>query len=268
MFNLPPDRPAIMGVLNVTPDSFSDGGRFFEQEEALKQGLAMAEAGADIIDVGGESTRPGATAVDAVEELGRVIGVVQALVAAGVPVSIDTSKASVARACLAAGAVVVNDVTALSDPDMANTCAIAECSVCLMHMQGNPRTMQDAPVYEDVVVEVREHLLERARRAEVAGISPDRIWLDPGIGFGKTVEHNLTLLRHLKWLVEAGYPVMVGVSRKSFIGKVLGDLPAEERLEGTLAAQTLAQAAGARVIRTHDVKESVRAMNLTKAVLG
>ncbi len=260
----------MMGIVNVTPDSFSDGGRHYSAEAAIAAGLRMVEEGADIVDVGGESTRPGAEAVPVEEELRRVIPVVSSLAAAGVQVSIDTMKARVAAEAIGSGAAIVNDVTALSDPGMAEVVRDAGCKVCLMHMKGDPRTMQQGPVYGDVVHEVRDYLLERARRAESFGIGREQIWVDPGIGFGKTVQHNLLLLKRLGVLVEAGYPVMVGVSRKSFIGRILGSdhpLPPEDRLEGTLAAQIVAQFNGARIIRAHDVKEARRAIEITAAIM-
>lgn len=259
-----------MGIINVTPDSFSDGGVHFSAQTAIDAGLRMIDEGADLVDVGGESTRPGAEEVPVEEELRRVIPVVEALASKGVKVSIDTLKARVAREALAAGAEMVNDVTALSHPEMAGIVAGASCTVCLMHMQGTPRTMQQNPVYNDVVTEVRDYLVERAQFAQQRGIAKERIWIDPGIGFGKTVQHNLLLLKHLHVLVATGYPVLIGVSRKSFIGRVLNPdspLPVEERLEGTLAAQAIAQMSGARIIRAHDVKESRRAIDIVSAVL-
>lgn len=266
------DRPLIMGILNVTPDSFSDGGRYLDSVAALSRARQMIAEGADLIDVGGESTRPGATEVAPDEELRRVIPVVEGLASDGVKVSVDTSKALVAKECLEAGAAMINDVSAFSDPHMAGVCAAAKCAVCLMHMQGAPRTMQSNPQYRDVVAEVRELLLLRARLAEKAGVCKEHIWLDPGIGFGKTVRHNLLLLCHLDSLVETGYPVMVGISRKSFLGKVAtpdeNPLPLEERLEAGLAAQVLAQHNGVRMVRTHDVKASVRAATMASAIIS
>lgn len=267
-FELPVGRPALMGVLNVTPDSFSDGGQHFSPEAALDRAHRMMEDGADLIDVGGESTRPGAEPVSAEEERRRVLPVVEVLVREGVPVSIDTSKAVVAAACLDVGAVVVNDVTAFGDLAMAGVCSGAGCSVCLMHMQGEPRTMQASPHYNDVVQDVGAFLQVRAQFAASNGISPDRIWVDPGIGFGKTLEHNLTLLRNLDALVALGHPVLIGVSRKSFIGKLLDGVPVDQRLEGSLAAQVWAQAKGAKIIRTHDVLEAKRAAMVAQAILG
>jgi dihydropteroate synthase len=270
MFLLPDDRPALMGILNVTPDSFFDGGRHFEKSAAVERALEMIEEGADLIDVGGESTRPGAEEVEPDEEVRRVLPVIEALVDQGIEVSIDTMKPEVAIQALYAGASVLNDVGGLRDPAMLEIAAAADCSICIMHMQGDPRTMQERPQYEDVVAEVRSYLLDAARRAERRGIERDRIWIDPGIGFGKTVSHNVQLLRHLDQMVQTEYPVLIGVSRKSFIGRLLGreeTLPLEDRLEGTLAAQTLAQAAGARIIRTHDVLAARRAIDLAAAIL-
>jgi len=260
-----------MGIVNVTPDSFSDGGLHFGAGDAIAAGLRMIEDGADCVDVGGESTRPGAEEVPVEEELRRVISVVEALAMKRVTVSIDTMKPAVARAALAAGAAIVNDVTALADPDMADVVAAAGCTVCLMHMKGNPKTMQANPHYDDVVAEVRDFLIERARFAESRRIARNKIWIDPGFGFGKTVQHNLLLLKHLDVFAATGYPVLIGVSRKSTIGRVLNPdspLPVEERLEGSLAAQVVAQMKGARIIRTHDVKATRWAMDMTNAILG
>lgn len=261
-----------MGVLNVTPDSFSDGGRYLDPLRAVDRALQMVSEGADLVDVGGESTRPGADAVPVDEELRRVVPVVEALVGRGIAVSIDTSKPEVARVALAAGAVVLNDVTGLRDPAMRAVAAASACSVCAMHMRGNPRTMQAQAVYRDVVVEVRDELLAAVARCVADGIARERIWIDPGLGFSKNVAQNLELLRRLPELVATGYPVMVGASRKSFIGKVLGSeaapLPVGERLEGTLAVHVLAQAYGARILRVHDVPAARRAMDMASAVLG
>jgi dihydropteroate synthase len=261
-----------MGILNVTPDSFSDGGKHLSFTDAVEAGLRMIDDGADLIDVGGESTRPGAEPVSVFEELWRTIPVVEGLRKQGIAVSIDTTKAKVAREALVAGASVVNDITALRDAEMATVCAQAGCTVCLMHMQGEPRTMQKSPHYDDVVGEVKGFLLHAALRAESVGVAREKIWIDPGIGFGKTVEHNLTLLRNVDQFVATGYPVLIGVSLKSFLARI-GQakahlMPVEERLSGTLAAQVLAQAAGAKIIRTHNVKEARRAMDVAEAVLG
>jgi dihydropteroate synthase len=261
-----------MGVLNVTPDSFSDGGRFFEPNRALDRAREMVAEGADVIDVGGESTRPGAESVTVEEELRRTVGIVASLASEGVAVSIDTSKPEVANACLDAGALIVNDVTALRNDDMKRVCADAACTVCLMHMKGDPRTMQTAPAYEDVVGEVKEELDVRAQNAIKAGVARHNIWIDPGIGFGKTVEHNLRLLKGIGELVALGYPVLVGISRKSFIGRLLGPesapLPVEERLVGSLAAQTVAQMNGVRIVRTHDVAATRGAARVVQAILS
>jgi dihydropteroate synthase len=260
-----------MGVLNVTPDSFSDGGLFFDPESAMDHARAMVAQGADVIDVGGESTRPGSEPVTADEELRRTEQVVRRLAQEGIAVSIDTSKSEVAKACLDAGAVVVNDVTALRNDEMKRVCAAAGCTVCLMHMKGDPRTMQTNPAYHDVVQEVRDELAAHAESAERHGVSRHDIWLDPGIGFGKSIQHNLLLLNHIDEIVALGYPVLVGISRKSFIGRLLGSegtpLPASERLHGSLAAQTVAQSRGARIIRTHDVAATKRAATIAQAIL-
>ena len=242
-----------MGVLNVTPDSFSDGGRFTDPEAAIEHAMGMVEAGADIVDVGGESARPGAAAVTEADEASRTLPVVGALAGSGVIVSIDTSKPSVAAAAIEAGASIVNDVTGLRDADMLAVLASSDVGVVIMHMLGTPRTMQQNPHYEDVVVEVRDHLLARADLAVAAGIGVERIVIDPGIGFGKTLEHNLALLANIDLLVETGYPVLVGASRKSFIGTLSGVSKPGERDGPTAAAHALAIAGGARVIRVHDV---------------
>ena len=260
-----------MGIVNVTPDSFSDGGLFLDAEAAIEHGRTLAADGADILDVGGESTRPGAEAVDAEEELERVRPVVEALAGEsgpGVQVSIDTSKTAVAAAALDAGAEIVNDVTALrADPDLAALCADRECGLVLMHMLGDPRTMQENPTYEDVVDEVKAFLAERVDVAITAGVAEERIWVDPGIGFGKTLEHNLELLRRLGELRGLGRPVVVGSSRKSFIGAITGR-EVEDRLGGTVASNVLAVLAGADVVRVHDVLELKQALNVAEAIVG
>jgi len=261
-----------MGILNVTPDSFSDGGLHFLYETAVEAGLAMFEAGADLIDIGGESTRPGAEPVSVGEELRRTIPVIQALVDQGIPVSIDTMKPEVARAALDAGAAVVNDVSGLRNEKMAELVVERKCNVCVMHMQGEPRTMQANPIYGDVVAEVRDYLVTKADELKAKGLRQDQIWIDPGIGFGKTVAHNLRLLNEIDKFADTGYPVLIGVSRKSFLGKLAGSdqkpAPIEDRYEGTLAAQTLAQLKGCRIIRAHDVKGTRRAIDLIAAVLN
>ena len=254
-----------MGILNVTPDSFSDGGRYASLDSAVARAEAMVEEGADIIDVGGESTRPGAVAVPVEDELRRVVPVVEALATRMIPFSIDTRKAEVAKVAVAAGARLVNDVTALGDPAMLPFLCGVAAQVCLMHMQGTPETMQRRPEYEDVVREVRDALVASANRAEQAGVDRTRIWIDPGFGFGKSLRHNMALLAHLPDLVETGYPVLFGVSRKSTLGRLLGsDAPApiEARLPAAIAFQAVAQAAGVRMIRTHDVGETRRVIEL------
>lgn len=261
-------RIQVMGILNITPDSFSDGGVFLEPERAVAHGRAMVAAGAGIIDVGGESTRPGATAVSEDEELDRVIPVVEALSAAlEVPVSVDTSKPAVMRAAVAAGAGLINDVYALREPGAVEAAAELEVPVCLMHMRGEPRTMQVNPEYEDVVGEVRAFLKERIAVCEAAGIHRQRLLADPGFGFGKSPEHNLALLRRLEAFTALGVPVLAGLSRKSLIGHVLGR-PVDERLAGSIALAVLAATRGARILRVHDVAETVDAVRMVEAVLG
>jgi dihydropteroate synthase len=257
-----------MGVVNVTPDSFSDGGLYLDPGKAISHGVDLARAGAAILDVGGESTRPGAQAVSLEEELRRVLPVVEGLAGVGAVISVDTSKAAVAEATLDVGAEIVNDVTALTgDAEMAALCADREATVILMHMAGSPRTMQEDPSYGDVVVEVKAFLAARLEAAVAAGIAEERIWLDPGIGFGKTPEHNLELLRRLAELGELGRPLVIGTSRKSFIGGVDGSA-ASERLGGTIASSVLAAAEGAEVLRVHDVAEVGQALAVATAILG
>jgi dihydropteroate synthase len=259
-------HPVVMGVLNVTPDSFSDGGHFLDTDAAVAHGLAMTHAGAAFIDVGGESTRPGAAAVGADEELRRVLPVVERLRAASrAVISIDTSKPEVIRAAAAAGAGLVNDVRALRQPGALEAARSSGCAVCLMHMQGEPRTMQLAPTYGDVVAEVGAFLGERARACRTAGIDADRLLIDPGFGFGKTLEHNLTLLRRLDELTAVGLPVLVGLSRKSMVGKLTGR-SAGERQTGSVVLAVMAVLAGARVVRAHDVAATVEALKLVAAV--
>ncbi len=261
------ERAKLMGVLNVTPDSFSDGGTFLEPDRAVRHGRELLDAGADLVDVGGESTRPRAEAVDAAEERRRIEPVVAGLAGVGGAVSIDTSKSEVADAALDAGAEIVNDVTALrGDPALAAVCAERGCGVVLMHMLGTPRTMQEGPAYDDVVDEVRAFLGERIQAALDAGVAEERIWVDPGIGFGKTVEHNLELIRRLDELRELGRPIVVGTSRKSFIGKITGREVAD-RLGGTIASNVLAMERGADVLRVHDVAAVRDAVAVAAAVL-
>jgi dihydropteroate synthase len=260
-------RPSVMGVVNVTPDSFSDGGAFLPPQAAIAEARGMLEEGAAIVDIGGESTRPGSEGVSVEEELGRVEPVLAAL--ADVPVSIDTSKAEVARRALGAGAVLVNDVTALrGEPELAGVVADSDAFLCLMHMLGEPRTMQEGPRYDDdVVSEVKAFLEERLEFATEAGIDEERICLDPGIGFGKTVEHNLELLARLDEIVALGRPVLVGASRKRFLGRLLGD---EEALTGPVSAgvalAALAYERGATIFRVHDVREHVEALAVARAL--
>jgi dihydropteroate synthase len=260
-----------MGIVNVTPDSFSDGGLFLDSESAIAHGRELAAEGAEILDIGGESTRPGAEAVSAEVELERVGPVVEALAGdeeVGAIVSIDTSKAPVAAAALDAGAEIVNDVTALrGDPDLASLCAERRCGVVLMHMLGTPRTMQEDPRYDDVVDDVKRFLADRIEVAVDAGIAEERIWVDPGIGFGKTLVHNLELLRRLGELGELERPIVIGTSRKSFVGKLTGR-DVTDRLGGTIASNVLALAGGADVFRVHDVAAARQALDVAAAILG
>ncbi len=259
----------VMGVVNVTPDSFSDGGLYMDAAAAIAHGLELESEGAVVLDIGGESTRPGADPVRAEVELARVLPVVRGLIEAGsrAQISIDTSKASVAAACLAAGATLVNDVTALrGDPEMAGVVAAAGADCCLMHMLGEPRTMQRDPRYDDVVAEVRAFLEDRVAFAVAAGVPVERIIVDPGVGFGKTVAHNLELLRRLEELVAIGPPVLVGTSRKSFLGRLTGRA-VDERVAGTIATSVLAYERGARVFRVHDVAPIHDALTVTAATV-
>ena len=260
--------PSLMGVVNVTPDSFSDGGLFLDPEAAVAHGRELAQGGAEILDVGGESTRPGAEPVGEEEELRRVIPVIEGLRGAGAQISVDTSKAAVAAAALDAGAGIVNDVTALrGDREMGPVCAERGVTVVLMHMLGEPRTMQKDPRYDDVVTDVKAFLAERLEAAVAVGVDEARVWLDPGIGFGKTGTHNMELLRRLGELRELGRPLVIGTSRKSFLGKLDGS-PADQRLGGTIASSILAAAEGADVLRVHDVAEMRQALTVATAILG
>ncbi|MGQ9882051.1 MAG: dihydropteroate synthase [Armatimonadota bacterium] len=263
------ERTVVMGILNVTPDSFYDGGRYAEHGSAVGRALQMVEEGADIIDIGGESTRPGSQPVSEEEELRRVLPVIEAVRArVDVPISIDTTKSRVAEQALQAGACMVNDISGLGfDPRMAEVVAQAGVLCCLMHIQGTPQTMQKNPQYTDVVRDISAYFQERLALAERAGIPRQNIWLDPGIGFGKTVEHNLQILRRLREFTAFGLPILIGTSRKSFIGKVLGDLPPEDRLEGTAATVAVAIMNGANVVRVHDVQVMVRVARMVDAVL-
>ena len=260
------DEPVVMGVLNVTPDSFSDGGRYVETASAVQRGLQMAEEGAAIIDVGGESTRPGAPPVEVREEIERVLPVVEQLAARlAVPVSIDTSKPEVMRAAVAAGARLINDVRALEAPGALEAAAESGAAVCLMHMRGEPRSMQDDPRYGDVVAEVSAYLAGRLQACRAAGIDEGRLCVDPGIGFGKRPEHNLALLAALDRLADPEIPVLIGVSRKSLVGIITGRPPGE-RLAGSLAFAALAVAHGAAIVRTHDVAATVDAVKVASAL--
>lgn len=261
--------PVVFGILNVTPDSFSDGGEFFDAEAAVARALAMLEEGADVIDTGGESTRPGSDPVPPDEELRRVVPVVREILRARpeAVISVDTYRAATAGAALEAGARIVNDVTALrGDPRMVSVVAGAGCPVVLMHMLGEPKTMQKAPHYDDVVREVREFLAGRAEYAVKAGVRPENIILDPGIGFGKTLEHNLALLKRLDILVDLGYPVLVGASRKRFLGKITGAEAAADRIAATVATTVLAYERGASLFRVHDVRANRDALAVAEAV--
>jgi dihydropteroate synthase len=258
-----------MGVVNVTPDSFSDGGLFLEPGAAIEHGRRLAEEGAAILDVGGESTRPGADPVPEDEELRRVLPVVEGLAGLEARISIDTSKLGVARAALDGGATIVNDVTAFrSEPELAGLVAGAGVDCCLMHMLGEPRTMQEDPRYDDVVADVKAFLEERLAFAVAEGVAEERVWLDPGIGFGKTVDHNLELLRRLDEIVAIGRPVVIGTSRKSFIGRLTGGRPEGERLPGTIATNVIALERGATVFRVHDVAAVADALTVAAATVG
>lgn len=256
-----------MGILNVTPDSFSDAGKFFKLDDAVKQGIKMAEDGADIIDVGGESTRPGSNPITIAEELSRVIPVIESLSKQiNVPISIDTYKARVAKEALDAGAQMINDISALRfDPEMKKFAKEFEVPIVLMHIKGTPRNMQENPTYEDVISEITEYLRQSIHIALEAGISREKIIVDPGIGFGKRLEDNLNILKNLKKFSILNCPVLIGCSRKSFIGKIL-DLPVEERLEGSLAVLAVVIMNGANIVRVHDIKESRRVADLVDAI--
>jgi dihydropteroate synthase len=261
------ERTLVMGILNVTPDSFSDGGRFLDRAAAVAHATRMVDDGADILDVGGESTRPGSNAVSVDEELERVRPVIERLAELhpAIPISIDTRKASVAAQALAAGATIVNDVSGGADPEMFDVVRERDAAVVLMHMRGDPATMQEEPRYDDVVGEVHEYLRQRIEAAELAGIDPERIAIDPGIGFGKDLEHNLELMRHVDALLDLRRPVLVGPSRKRFLGTIL-DAPEDDRVEGTIGAVVWLVSRGAHLARVHDVKEVVRAVRVADAI--
>lgn len=258
-------RPLVMGVVNVTPDSFSDGGRYFSSTAAIEHGLQLIDEGADILDIGGESTRPGAEPVSSDEELRRVVPIIEALRSKNIPISIDTMKPEVMRAAIDAGAAMVNDVNALRERGALDVCAASDVGVCLMHMQGAPRTMQSEPHYSDVVAEIKQFLRERATACEQAGIARERIVIDPGFGFGKNREHNLALLRQLKQLTGLGYPVLAALSRKSVLGKITGQ-EVVSRVPASIAAALLAIQNGAHIVRVHDVRATKDALAILQAV--
>jgi dihydropteroate synthase len=257
--------PVVMGVVNVTPDSFSDGGRFLDTHQAIAHGHQLIMEGAAILDIGGESSRPGAQPVSIEEELRRVVPVIEALAGSRTILSIDTSKPEVMRAAAAAGASLINDVYGLRLPGALEAAAESECAVCLMHMQGEPRTMQHAPVYGDVVSEIKAFLLDRVQSCRAAGIPAGRLAIDPGFGFGKTLAHNATLLRRLDAITSEGWPVLVGLSRKSMLGRIL-DRPASERVYGSIALAVMAVLKGARIVRAHDVAATVDALKTVTAM--
>jgi dihydropteroate synthase len=257
--------PVVMGIVNVTPDSFSDGGQFFDAQRAIEHGRQLVAEGAALLDVGGESTRPGAEPVSVEEELRRVVPVIEGLAGTGVVISVDTSKPEVMRAAAAAGAHLINDVYALRLPGALQAAAESGCAVCLMHMQGEPRTMQLDPKYGDVVNEVKAFLVDRVQSCLAAGIAPERIAIDPGFGFGKTLAHNAELLRGLDALTAQRWPVLVGLSRKSMLGKILGR-PAGERVYGSITLAVLAVLKGARIVRAHDVAATVDALKTVAAI--
>jgi dihydropteroate synthase len=263
------DHPVIIGIINVTPDSFSDGGKFLELTDALNQAKRLVDEGADILDIGGESSRPGSESVEEKEEIHRVVPLIESIRNAGidVPISVDTRKLSVAAKAVNAGAEIVNDISALrDDPELADFVAEHKLGLILMHMLGTPKNMQENPVYSDIVAEIGDFLHDRKSFAESRGVEPDRIVLDPGIGFGKTLEHNLTILRNCaKWL-DLGRPIMVGPSRKRFIGAIL-DAGVEDRLSGTIGACVMALAAGARIFRVHDVRPVKDALRVAYSII-
>ena len=257
----------VMGILNVTPDSFSDGGQFLDVEKAVAQGLRMVQQGAAILDIGPESTRPGAEPISTQEQIRRAVPVIEKLrTQINIPISIDTYNPDVAKTALDAGASIINDITALSDPKMAALAAQRRVPICLMHMQGTPQTMQKAPHYTDVVAEVLDYLLGRAGYAQSEGIAKEQIWIDPGIGFGKTLEHNLSLMNHLEVFTQQGYRLLVGPSRKRFIGAITGKDNSVDRIFGTAAMAALAVMKGASIVRVHDVAEMADVVRMINAV--
>lgn len=266
-FTLDLSTPKVMGIVNVTPDSFSDGGKFERTDAAIAQALQLIDEGAAVLDIGGESTRPNATPVPEAEELHRVIPVIEALVAhqIPVPISIDTYKPGVMRAAIAAGASLVNDVRGLQEPGALEVVAASDAGVCIMHMQGTPQTMQENPHYEDVVAEVKAFLAQRREACLAAGIAPDRIMLDPGFGFGKTRMHNITLAKSLAELLTLGSPLLVGLSRKSVLGQMTGN-DVDARLHASVAAAVVSAMQGAQLLRVHDVKATVEALKVVAAL--
>lgn len=266
-FQLDLSKPRVMGIVNVTPDSFSDGGKFNTTEKAIEHALQLVEEGADILDIGGESTRPGADPVPLDEELKRVIPVIEGLRDVGVPLSIDTYKPQVMQAAITAGADIVNDVCALREPQALEIVATSQAGVCLMHMQGRPQTMQADPQYDDVVSEVTDFLKARLDAAEQAGIDRSRIVLDPGFGFGKRTAHNLTLLNHLNDIQALGLPLLIGLSRKSVLGQVVGS-SVDERIHASIAASVVSVMKGANIVRVHDVKPTIDALKIVQAVMN
>jgi dihydropteroate synthase len=266
-FQLDLSKPCVMGIVNVTPDSFSDGGKFNTTEKAIEHALQLVEEGAEILDIGGESTRPGATPVPLDEELKRVIPVIEGLRDVGVPLSIDTYKPQVMQAAITAGADIVNDVCALREPHALEIVAASKAGVCLMHMQGRPQTMQADPQYDDVVSEVRNFLKARLDAAEQAGIDRSRIVLDPGFGFGKRTAHNLTLLNHLNDIQALGLPLLIGLSRKSVLGQVVGS-SVDERIHASIAASVVSVMKGANIVRVHDLKPTIDALKIVQAVMN
>lgn len=266
-FRLPLNRPLVMGIVNVTPDSFSDGGRYLSFAAALAHGKALIEQGADLLDIGGESTRPGAASVSTEDELHRVLPLIEALRDEGIPISVDTSKPEVMARAVAAGASLINDVNALRAPGALAAVAASGAAACLMHMRGDPRTMQEAPRYEDVVAEVSAFLQERIEAAVGAGIGRERLLADPGFGFGKNLGHNIDLLRHLERLKDLGVPVLVGMSRKSMLGAI-AERGTGRRLHASVAAAILAVLKGAKVVRVHDVEATKDALRVVSAIEG
>jgi len=270
-YKLDLNKPVVMGILNVTPDSFSDGGKFNELDAAMRQAETMVAEGADIIDIGGESTRPGAAAVSVQQELDRVIPLVEKLSRQlEIPVSVDTNKAQVMSESVRAGAGMINDVMALQNEGALQAAASLDSSIaiCLMHMQGQPRTMQQDPRYDDVVQDIYSFLEQRVEDCLEVGITPGQLCIDPGFGFGKTLEHNLSLLKNLEEFTKMELPVLVGLSRKSMLGALLGDVPPEQRIDASIAAAVLAYERGAQILRVHDVKQTVDALKVASAIIS